>query len=136
MGASYRIIRHLERIGDYSKDITFAIDQYTSSPQYSEETMKKISGVSKKIEGLLQKTFDLFNDDAYDAERIAAIQLRKDEIAESTEKSRFLVDIGAVRIVNNLRRINSNTANIALILNYRENLSRYEEEGPEEDEPV
>jgi len=135
MGASFRIIKHLERIGDHSKDIAYAIEQYTSSPQYSEKTMKKIGEVSKKIEGLLNKTFTLFNDDVYDAERIAAIQGRREDIAELTEKNRFLVDISVVRIVNNLRRISSNSANIALILNYRENLDAYEEEGPEDNEP-
>jgi len=120
MGASYRVIGHLERIGDYSKDITFAIDQYMSSPQYSENTMKSVAKVSKKIEDLLNKTIDYFNSDEYNEEESAEIQRRKEEIADSTEKDKFLVDISVVRIANNLRRINSNAANIATALNYRE----------------
>jgi len=134
IAGSYRIIGHLERIGDYSKDIVFAIDQYMESPQYSEKTMKKIGELSRRIEGLLNKTFDLFNDDEYNAARIATIQTLKEEISESTEKNRFLVDIGAVRIVNNLRRINSNAANIALALTYREGQNNIEEESIDAEE--
>ena len=134
MGASYRVIGHLERIGDYSKDITFAIDQYAGSPQYSETTVKEIGSLSRKIEGLLNKTFDLFGSDEYDEEQVAAIQELKEEIAISTERNRFLVDISVVRITNNLRRISSNTSNIAVALNYRKNVYEEEDEGEEETE--
>jgi len=133
MGASYRIIGHLERIGDYSKDIAYAIEQYASSPQYSEDTVKKISSVSKKTEGILNKTFDLFNDDEYDEKQSAKIYTLKEEIAQLTEKNKFLVDISVMRIINNLRRISSNASNIAVALNYRKRISK-EEDAIEETE--
>jgi len=126
MAACYRIIDHLERIGNYSTDITSAFDQYAGNPRYSESTMAEVGKLTRKVDKLLQKTFDLYNSDMFDERKLAEIQLLHDEIITLTDSDALLTDISLLRIARNLNRISTHALQIAQALHYR--TIKYEED--------
>jgi len=132
MSSCYRIIGYLERIGNYSQDITEALDLYLDNPRYSENTMKEIRSITREVEKLLGMSFDLFNSTVYDDVKLAKIQELQEEITVLTEANRLLLDISLVRIANDVRRISSHALNIAIALGYRKNIPAAHELDQEE----
>ncbi|MCL2807964.1 MAG: Na/Pi cotransporter family protein [Coriobacteriia bacterium] len=119
LGAYYRITGHLERIGDYSEDTAFAIAQYINDKRYSENSMKEVCRLTKKVEKLLNKSFDLYNSEVFDEEKLDDMKSYKKDIFALTKDNRFLAEISLMRIIYNLSRISDHAVLIAVALGYR-----------------
>ena len=124
IAACYKIVGHLERIGDLSQDTFFAINQYLKNKQvFSEDAGNEVRVVAKKVNEALVKSFDLLDSDSFNEQTLKDIKLLKKQVnalaGTNQDNYELINDILLIKILNNLARISGHAQNIAQVLKYK-----------------
>jgi phosphate:Na+ symporter len=120
----YKTNSCLKRIQDLSKQLIFSIEQYKNPEKYLGDTAE-IERLIAMVETILEKTFELFENNEYDGEdcleKIKEICNLNKEISDLTKTNKELLKggIAYTKIFNNLRIISANASCIAKALKYR-----------------
>ena len=123
IGICYKTINYLVQIENLSKDIALAIKEYKDNEKYLDKGMIEIESLSRLVEKILTETHELFIDNEYseNKKRINEIKDLNNEISSLTRTNKELLksEFDYIRILNNLKRINSHVLCISQALEHR-----------------
>jgi phosphate:Na+ symporter len=123
IGICYKTINYLVQIENLSKDIALAIKEYKDNEKYLDKCMIEIESLSRLVEKILTETHELFIDNEYseNKKRINEIKDLNNEISSLTRTNKELLksEFDYIRILNNLKRINSHVLCISQALEHR-----------------
>jgi phosphate:Na+ symporter len=116
ISSSYKIIGHLERIGDLSVDTAYGIELYLKDPRFSLDSLNEITEIAKQVEEALSISIDLFKTGAEDSTRLVAVKKIRDDVIARIDENKLIIGITLVRASSNLDRIVNHALNIAKIV--------------------
>ena len=119
INSCYKTIGSLERMGDLSKDIAYAIQHYLKDQQFSVKSIQKVEALAKKVEESLSISFELFKAETHDEEKVKEIREINKEVKKLIEAKGIIKGINLVRLTSNLNRVNNHALNIAKIQRYK-----------------